>query len=364
MNKNILFLLIALGLASTTSAQITLGTNDFSHAGDTFRVSNANPYTGLIPATTGANMTWDFLQLNDHFRDQTIDTFLSVSTLPSLISLYYSFYKPCNQATFTSTSFLNTLGIPINGTYDMFNNGSTNFRERGIGILSDTIAAPIGYSTDDIIYKFPLQYGNMDTSSFGYSVSQIPGIYYSTSKTRFNSVDGWGTLISPYGTFNVLRVASIIHEHDSINLDTLGTGVGFDQPEVIEYKWLGAGKGIPLLQINTTGGIPTQIVYRDSVRIAIGIAELSGNSGFSFDVFPNPVSNSIHVRYSLAEAAEVSFEIFNALGIKVYSEKSSMQSPGGHIQIIERGDQLARGYYFLRASVGGKYFARPLVVSK
>jgi hypothetical protein len=362
MNKNLLIALLCCLVIGKSFGQITLGTADFSHANDTFRVSTA-PITSSIDLTGSANYTWDYSQLTYNFP-QTIDTFLSVSSLPTLIAAYFSFLKPCNQATFTSTSFLNQLGIPVNGTYDMYNNSSANFRERGIGILSDTIAAPIGYSSDDIIYKFPLAFGNMDSSTSGYTINQIPGIYYSTTKTRVNTVDGWGTLITPYGTFSVLRQQSVIHEHDSISLDTLGGGIGFDVPEAIEYKWLGAGKGIPLLQINTSLGIPTQIIYRDSVRIPIGVPEIDGISALSFDIFPNPAVKTIGVRYSLSKGADVGFEILNQEGKSIYLEKPVRQPAGEQQHFIRQTDVMSAGNYFLKISVGDKYFTKPLIVSK
>ncbi len=109
-------------------------------------------------------------------------------------------------------------------------------------------------------------------------------------------MDGWGSLTTPYGTFDVIRVRSEITAHDSIYADTLGIGFSFDPPLAIEYKWLGAGQRIPLLQINTT--IPafgtetiTSITYRDSVRTT-GIDQPSTVTG-SFGIYPNPSSGAL-----------------------------------------------------------------------
>src|SRR5689334_20690764 len=99
MNRNLLvafFFCLAIG---KSFGQITLGTADFSHANETYRVSILNPYPGLDFTTTGANVTWDFSGLLAQFisqpGQQTVDTFLSVSTLPTFIAGYFSFLKPC-----------------------------------------------------------------------------------------------------------------------------------------------------------------------------------------------------------------------------------------------------------------------------
>ena len=81
-----------------------------------------------------------------------------------------------------------------------------------------------------MIYKYPVNYGNVDSSASGYSVELPNFLYYGVERNRVNEVDGWGTLITPSGTYNVLRLKSTIEEHDSIYLDTLGFGYGFDVP--------------------------------------------------------------------------------------------------------------------------------------
>ena len=360
MKKYLLTTFILFPSFFIASAQITLGTSDFSHAGDTFRVSMASPLTGL-DLTGGTNHYWDYSQLVS--TSQTIDTFLSVSSLPTFIYLYFTFQRQCNQATFSSTSYLNLLGIPISGTYDMFNNGTSNFKERGFGIVTDTIAAPVAYTSDDVIYKFPLQFGNIDSSTSGYAINQIPGIYYSTSKKRINTIDGWGTLVSPFGTFPVLRLQSVIQEHDSIVMDSLGLNFGIDLPERIEYKWLGQGKGIPLLQINSSGGIPTQVIYRDSLHSLINVPEISSPL-FRLDVYPNPSVENLTIAYTLSQVSNVEFAILDIEGKIVLSENLFRQSAGEHKHNIHVKQPISSGNYFLRLNINGKIELQKLVISK
>jgi hypothetical protein len=87
-----------------------------------------------------------------------------------------------------------------------------------------------------------MNYGNVDSSYSGYSV-KIPNTFSSsTNSFRLNEVDGWGLLTTPFGSFNTLRVKTIITAHDSLFLDTLGFGFGISVPQQIEYKWIGKGE--------------------------------------------------------------------------------------------------------------------------
>src|SRR6185295_16658519 len=113
----------------------------------------------------------------------------------------------------------------------------------------------------DTIYHFPLTYGTIDSSYSGYTLKLPSLVYFHNSSFRHNEADGWGSLTTPYGTFDVVRVKTTIMAHDSIYIDTLlNFGFAIDAPAEIDYKWIGKGQGEPLLQINTTlGGVVTRI---------------------------------------------------------------------------------------------------------
>jgi hypothetical protein len=109
MKRNLLTIILLFSL-SRVLGQISLGTNDFSHAGDTFRVSMASPLTGM-DLMGGSNHYWDYSGLDS--ISQTIDTFFNVANTPSYLNLYFSDFalnpNRCNQATFISTSVLSAL---------------------------------------------------------------------------------------------------------------------------------------------------------------------------------------------------------------------------------------------------------------
>jgi hypothetical protein len=343
---------------SSSFAQITLTGSDFSNGGDTFRVSKAFAFFGM-DLNAGPNYNWDYSSLSDTYNGQEIDSFIHPSHWP--LSLAFAFGFSCNQATYSRTPLLDTVGLPIQGVYNMLNKNSGYFIQRGLGLETGSGAIPVPLNPPDIIYTFPVQYGNIDSSNSGFVINQLPGIYYSTSKKRVNTVDGWGTLTTPFGTFSVLRMQSVIQQHDSIVVDTLGLNFGMDVPEVIEYKWLSQAQGIPILKVTASGGIPTEIVYRDSARMLIHVPEISSSS-FSFEVFPNPTSSQISVTYVLKETSDLVFEIVDLTGRIIFSETYLKQSAGEHEQILPLKQILVPGNYFLHMRSKQQSLSKPLVV--
>ena len=233
--------------------------------------------TGSIDYTlTGANHIWDFSSLTP--ISQSIDTFVTIYS--TSIFYYPTFLSIADQA--LKQANINLGVAQMSNVYNFFKNTSSAYNLVGYAAQVNGIPLPLKYNTADRLYKFPLNYGNIDSSS-STAILNVPSIgYFNESKNRKNTVDGWGTLTTPYGTFPVLRVKSVIYQRDSLSLDT----IPFPMPAIIrnitEYKWVGKNNGIPLLEIVETsfGILPaftTTINYIDSVRdlTPIGIEKIS-----------------------------------------------------------------------------------------
>src|SRR5262249_9543003 len=144
----------------------------------------------------------------------------------------------------------------------------------GQGAAINSIPTPMVYSPRDVVYRFPLSYGDTDSSESGFSIN-IPTLAdYAKARKRVDEVDGWGTLMLPSGNFNVLRVKSTIYDRDSIALTALPVPVVIPST-TIEYKWLGLQQGEPLLQINSNQTVVTQILYLENP--VLGVDNVSGS---------------------------------------------------------------------------------------
>lgn len=341
-------------------AQDTLLSQDLTHAGDTFVLSIGTTFSGLDPVATGANFNWDYSQLGR--TGQRLDTILDPTATNTLFSFFF-INSPfnvnrSNQATRGQTFQL--AGISLSDVFNYNYNSSTEFSQKGFGAVVNGIPLPIAYSPHDIQYRFPLTYNDADTVSFGYEIDLTTtiGIYYKVNKTRQNIVDGWGALTTPFGTFDVIRVKSTIIERDSLYIDSLG--FGFNTPAITtrEYKWLGKGYGLPLLQINTTAGnTVTSILYQDSVRVnSINDDILFSNEPI---IFPNPASKNIFIRYNLNKPGELEINLLNSEGRLVLSKNQSVKRVGENLESLDISSlNLAPGTYYLQMKTGKSAYTK------
>ena len=290
------------------TAQITIDDTDFADANDTTRLSVAvwNPFLDF--GATGANYNWDFSDLQ--WQSQYIDSFLNpIWTGPiyaftfsnTIINPYRS--NIAKKADNTLTTFPILSSVFTDGINFYYKTQSL-YRQRGIGMKVSGFPTAVPMNHSDTLYRFPMDYGNMDSSWSDYDVS-VPNLGgYLHKQKRVNEVDGWGTLTTPYGTFDVLRMRTEIRGSDSLFIDTLNFGIKIDNDIIREYKWFGKSQDVPLLQINTQAGIlgqfpefefVTKIVYRDSVRYEpVGIFNSAQNE-IQFRVYPNPSSGIFFV---------------------------------------------------------------------
>jgi hypothetical protein len=140
-------------------------------------------------------------------------------------------------------------------------------------VCSSDLPIPIALNNNDVIYRFPMNFGNTHTSSSDYDIS-VPGLpAVSYEQTRNTTVDGWGTLTTPYGTFQVLRTKSVIESRDII------AGITIPRIRRTEYKWIAKSEKIPILQMNTTTviGIETvnEILFKD-LKMDVVVNNLTG----------------------------------------------------------------------------------------
>lgn len=228
---------------------------------DSYTVSNAILLDVNLD-DTGENHMWDFEDLESTAYD-TINM-VSVSETPFLYQ--FLFNNPLDEdyvADFGQQGDEIDMGetFTMEEVYFYYQNNDEDYRSLGMGATVNSIPLPMRSEPIDVIYQFPLTYGDSDTSVSQLALEIPKMLTYVSDQTRVNNVDGWGTISLPIGEFEVIRVRSELAITDSISFQ--GTGGQFDRPETIEYKWLAVGEGIPVLQINTVGGVATQVIYQD-----------------------------------------------------------------------------------------------------
>lgn len=287
--KQLLPFLMIFTLLHSSTAQITITQNDMPSVNDQYILTFAADFQ-VDPELTGPGFYWDFSQLTPLFS--VGDTFLSISQLPPTFLLFF-FTSDLADRNPTAAALE---GFGLDRVYTVYTLTSSKLQVDGFAAELLGLPLPVIYSKKDILYQLPLQFGDADSSDAELEFS-FPGLFYfSQNRHRVNYVDGWGTVTTPIGTFECLRVKSLITDSDSLFLDTLQYGSNFEL-QTIEYKWLAAGRGLPVVQVNAQviSGLPvvSQIIYQDTVFHTIGIAEVT--EAGPLVVFPNPASHQVTV---------------------------------------------------------------------
>jgi len=213
----------------------------------------------------------------------------------------------------------------------------------------------------DIIYRFPLNLNDIDSSLSMHEI-EIPGIGYSEGwKNRVNHADGWGTLITPYGSFETLRVKSEITQYDSIYIESIGIGFPVYR-DYIEYKWIGKNFGLPLCTVIDDGILP-EIVYVDSIRnLFVGIEPQYLNND-NIHIYPNPSKDKINVEFFVDVPANTVVKLLTLNGKIVEELFSGTLDKGNQKLVLNLKRQLiTKGLYFLELRIDDRVFIKKVII--
>ncbi|MGZ4156826.1 MAG: T9SS type A sorting domain-containing protein [Bacteroidia bacterium] len=338
-------------VSAALSAQITVTSSDMPNAGDSIFISVTNSVGTIDPTLTGASYSWDYSTLTPNL--QRFEKFDSPLTFPTPFNLIFNIFNTSYGRVNNTITSIPIPGVTLNAAYDFLKESSSKLKQIGAGYTINGTPLPFLYSSDDVIYTFPMNYLNTDSADYQYGLP-IPTVgYYGQKGHRVNVVDGWGNVTTPFGTFNALRVKSTVAAIDTVYISTFGFGTNITQPLRYEYKWLATAQQIPVLEIDAADvlGTPTvnNVQYIDSSRAGVphlGIAENSANN-FNSSVYPNPFVDNMLVQYTLNERTHLMMSITDIFGKTIATVLDENQTAGAHQQAVNVADLgLSAGVYF------------------
>lgn len=255
-------IMLLLFVGFTSFAQITITTEHMPDAGDTVRISSNTYGLSAIPdpSLTGQGYQWNYSGLEA--SSQEVMQFVSPLQTPAIYQFTFNpqianLARPLNSIDFVD--------MPFSDIFEYYKNTETAYVRAGFAAKILNFPVPMKYSQPERLYKFPLTVNSQPDTSISEIIVQYPSVaYFHLYRQRINEVDGYGTLNTPYGTFNTLRVKSTIFERDSLYLDSLGTGAPVIR-NIIEYQWLSAEHPVPVLTISAEGPAYT-VRFIDSVK--------------------------------------------------------------------------------------------------
>ena len=337
---------------------------------DTLRQSTALP---ALPASApplsrnGANQTWNYATLTA--TAQNIARFTTVPAEPLYTFTFNSALSGSNRATVASPQAVPLppgLALPITEPYQFFNASNADFRSVGYGGKLGTTAVPATYASaaeQDVIYRFPLSYASAPDSSRSFFSLTVPGTgYLSQRRKRVNRPDAWGSLTTPFGTFQTVRMVTRIEDHDSIAAG--GINQGFDLPVTREYKWLAPGQHVPLLTITTTqiAGQETisRVEYRDIYRRITGpLSTATVLPAAAVAVYPNPVAGNQPLRLRLPATGLVTLTGTDLAGRQFFQQVTALKN--GEAEVPAEAFGRFRGVLLLRVQTAAGVAMRRVV---
>ena len=333
-------------LPTLICAQITLEVTDFSDGGDTVRVSTTNDFS-IDFASTGTNYNWDFSSLVA--ESQTLKDYQSMDNASAIPSFTFgAFADEAHQATnFTETVDIpldqagDFLPISIDGINQFSKNAVSSINTVGLSISISGTEIPVVSDTIETRYQLPLNYGD-SYDSRGYNYLNLNPIFeaiWIQYRQRNTEVDGWGSITTPYGTFDALRLKHEIIENDSIYIDLFGGPMWFELPIPMrtEYEWITKEEKDPILRIITSqiAGEETvnSIEFKDQyLGLEAGIIDSQNN----IVIGPNPVENKLNI---LGVNGLYSFSLLSMNG-KVVIGKVNITNKSIDLSNIKKGTYL------------------------
>ncbi len=347
MKRNYLIVCLLLS-TQIINAQIELNQENFATLGDKERMSSAT-IASEVDLNTGAGYFWDFSHLTP--ESQVLEEYKPISDLGQLAGFQFGNFSPDKyKATYhiinpdVPLQYLPSfLPIQFSDYNNLMKLSEDSLSLVGLSVNINGQALPIRYSEIETQYYFPVKYGDHYTTHgrFDQDMNPMVDAQWRQKREHEVTVDGWGKVFTPIGSFDCLRIKHIVVEQDSIYASVSGFGawLPLNVPKQIIYEWRTLEEGSPVVRIkaNIQGNNEnvTAIEYRDNV-VFVGVDELKDN--ISLTVYPNPVFTAMHVN------TNYSFESY-----AIYSVDGKIVQTGIFSSSIDCS-QLQKGAYTLRLS--------------
>lgn len=321
-----LFLSAGLAVGFSALAQPTLTATGINPVvGDIFTQTSST--VGVNQGSSGAGQTWNLSSITG-----TTGTYSMVAASSTTYS-----------ASFPGANLSET------GAVSYYKTSSTAWQI--YGVVESTVT--ISYSNPEDVLHYPFTFNNSYTDTWSSTFVNAGSTYYRTGLDSIKA-DGYGTITTPIGTFNnALRVHFVQNYQDSTYIGT---------PYVItyrndEYMWYINGNHSAIAATYTftsaSAFLGNTTTYGSTYlsNVVAGIDEQSDIIS-SYNLFPNPASNSININLSLTENQAVELKLFNSLGAQVLASvnKEGMQGENNYKLDIST---LPEGIYFVQLHLDG-----------
>lgn len=325
-------------------SQITITQNDLPTVNDTiyYKIGFINNFD---PNHTGNNITWDFSQIS--LNNQRADTIIPVTATPIVYNVIFNF-TIANLAFINQTPPSMGVGLTISDYYDFYKKSNSYYRKAGFGATINGIQTPVKYDNPELYFKLPLTYGTTDSSISSYGLS-IPSYgYFGQTISRKHIADGWGTLLTPFGSYDAIRVKEILNITDTIFNESMNFGFIIQRPVSYEYYWLANGMKNYVAKI-TQNGLSNIIEVRYQPQL-----DVNNRIFEEVQVYPNPADQELFIAH-LPQGIK-NIKIFNSWGMVVYDKNVNQNN-----KRIKTND-IINGIYILRIQFSDGIISKKVLI--
>ncbi len=210
---------------------------------------------------------------------------------------------------------------------------------------------------------FPFSYGDIYAGDFSGTVEGKNNYRAAFTGNYTLEADAYGTLILPNKTYhNVVRIKT--NKEQCYNNSSCNCGT-------VSYKWYAKNIRYPLLTIIKTHSSSGERVIKTAYYSKIKEIKTEEKNKPLWDemiqakIYPNPFENEFKIDYQLAMDSDITIEIYDQSGRKLYAVNKKNQKAGYYNEIIKNddiGEQL--GIYHIRIVAGQAHISETVVRSK
>ena len=268
------------------------------------------------PGPEGANQTWDFSSLQGQFE------------------IHFNILDPADTPEtdeFPDASFV--WNIVEFESFFYYKNTDESISQMGTAVASDTETTFLVINTElEEALQFPITFGTTYDYHTEYDNYLFGSLLNSGQRDATLTADGYGTIITPYGTHeNALRIKIVTTE---FNINST------------QYAWFDENSFIPILVYETSEDPEENpsLYFTDIDQVLSAHEEINFNS----NVFYSDVSNSVIIR-SLSNSVKIKdLVLYDRNGSLIQQNEGTVINGNENEYEFVLQNNLSAGIYFLK----------------
>ncbi|RMG43553.1 MAG: T9SS C-terminal target domain-containing protein [Methanobacteriota archaeon] len=353
------FLFVSSGIAQIT-IDITEYPHDFGHTFTLYDANSANGFSVNL-GTPGGPQTWTFNETMFPGGIPTTQVVVDPATTP-----FGNDFPASDHAWFSHDS------LDGSDDYVYFDLTSSELHLLGLGSHTQNVDTAIVFDNPSTVATFPLSLNDSwnDQYTISFTVDSL-GLTLDVvvSNTTNTTIDAWGTIDIPLGTFECLRAQQFITQITTVYL--FGIPLFADTTNTIQYSWLGENHGILATVTSFDGETDPNFTLAEDVMFQVptgptGIEPSENLVVKEFKLlgnYPNPFNPSTTIAFQIPKAEHVKLTVYNIAGEQVATLVNNYLEAGKYDVEFDARD-LPSGIYFYQIQAGEYQAVRRMALIK